>query len=83
MSENQLNELLQALKSDSSLQEKLKSASTPEAFTAIVKEAGFDISAEQLQQAQQQLSEMELEGVAGGGGCGNCTQTYGATLNCD
>ena len=33
---------------------------------AIAKEAGFKISAEDLKNAQSELSEEELEGVAGG-----------------
>lgn len=82
MSEEQLNRLLEALKSDKSLQEKLKAATSADSFSAVAKEAGFDISPDEIQQAQQLLSEEELDGVAGGGGCGNCTSTYGATLDC-
>ena len=39
----------------------------------IAKEAGFMISADELQRAQavgEELSDEELEGVAGGVGCG-------------
>ena len=70
MSEEQLAALLAKLKNDGGLQEKLKGAADPDAFLAIAKEAGFDVSkADWLKyQAQQtlELSEEELEGVAGG-----------------
>ena len=48
---------------------------------AIAKEAGFSISADDLTKAQSELSEEELEGVAGGG-C-NLLQTdlWGCTKN--
>jgi len=70
MSEEQLAALLAKLKDDVGLQEKLKGAADLDATLAIAKEAGFDISkADWLRyQAQQtiELSDEELEGVAGG-----------------
>ena len=73
MSEEQLSALLAKLKEDAGLQEKLQGADDLDAFLAIAKEAGFDVSkADWLRhQAKQtlELSDEELEGVAGG--CAN------------
>ena len=67
MSEEQLKAFLEKLKDDSSLQEKLKAASDADAASAIAKEAGFSISADEFTKAQStELSDEELEGVAGG-----------------
>ena len=66
MSEEQLKAFLEKVKADTSLQEKVKAAADANAVTAIAKEAGFSISADDLTQAQSELSEEELEGVAGG-----------------
>jgi predicted ribosomally synthesized peptide with nif11-like leader len=73
MSEEQLAALLAKLKDDAGLQEKLKGAADLDAAIALAKNAGFDVSkADWLKyQANQtlELSDEELEGVAGGGGC--------------
>jgi len=68
MSEEQLKAFLEKVKGDSSLQEKLKAASDADAALAIAKEAGFAITAEDIQSMQSatELSDDELEGVAGG-----------------
>ena len=70
MSEEQLSALLAKIKEDAGLQEKLRGAADLDAAVALAKEAGFDVSkADWLKyQAQQtlELSEEELEGVAGG-----------------
>ncbi|MDA7432013.1 Nif11-like leader peptide family natural product precursor [Synechococcus sp. AH-601-O06] len=66
MSEEQLKAFLEKVKGDTSLQEKLKAAADTNAVAAIAKEAGFSISADDLTKAQSELSEQELEGVAGG-----------------
>ena len=68
MSEEQLKAFLEAVKADAGLQEKLKAATEPDAVVAIAKAAGFVISAEELKRAQAEVSEEELEGVAGGTG---------------
>lgn len=65
MSEEQLKAFLEAVKGDAGLQEKLKAAENVDAVVAIAKAAGFVIFAEELQR-QAELSEKELEGVAGG-----------------
>ena len=73
MSEEQLKAFLEKVKGDTSLQEKLKAAASPEAAIEIAKEAGFAITAEDIQSMQSatvELSDEELEGAAGGGhGC--------------
>ena len=70
MSEEQLAALLAKLKDDAGLQEKFQGAADLDAVLVIAKDAGFDISkADWLKyQAQQtlELSDEELEGVAGG-----------------
>ena len=70
MSEEQLKAFLEKVKGDTSLQEKLKAAASPEAAIEIAKEAGFAITAEDIQSMQSatvELSDEELESVAGGG----------------
>ena len=66
MSEEQLKAFLEAVKADAGLQEKLKAAGDADAVLAIAKAAGFIISAEELRMVQAELSEEELEGIAGG-----------------
>ena len=66
MSEEQLKAFLDKVKVDTSLQEKLKAASDADGVVAIAKEAGFMISAEDYKNTKVELSEEELEGVAGG-----------------
>ena len=67
MSEEQLKAFLEKVKKDTNLQEKLKAAADSYAVLAIAKEAGFMISADDLKNAQSELSDEELEGAAGGG----------------
>ena len=66
MSEEQLKGFLEAVAADATLQEQLKAAADAEAVVAIAKTAGFAIFVEELKRAQAELSEQELEGVAGG-----------------
>ena len=69
MSEEQLKTFLEKDKGDTSLQEKLKAAASPEAAIDIAKAAGFLISAEDIHSMQSEpveLSDQELEGAAGG-----------------
>jgi predicted ribosomally synthesized peptide with nif11-like leader len=70
MSEEQLKAFLEAVKANEGLQEQLKAAADADTVVAIAKSAGFAISAEELQRAQAELSEEELEGVAGGANSG-------------
>ena len=78
MSEEQLKVFLEKVKGDTSLQEKLKGAVDNDAVVAIAKAAGFSFSADDINKAQSELSEKELEGVGGGtaikgGKSHNCT----------
>ena len=77
MSEQQLSALLAKLNEDAGFREKLQGAADLDAFLAIAKEAGFNISkADWLEyQANQtlELSDEELESVTGGTGFGAYT----------
>ena len=67
MSEEQLKAFLEKVKGDTSLQEQLKAAADTDEVLAIAKEAGFSVSVDDLKNAQSELSDEEIEGVAGGG----------------
>ena len=83
MSEEQLKAFLEAVKADAELQEKLKAAADADAVVAIAKAAGFPVSAVELQRAQAELSDEELEGVAGGkAALMNFTDLCNASANC-
>ena len=62
MSLEQLKAFLAKVKGDSNLQEKLKAAKSQDEVVSIAKEHGHDFGTEHI----SQLSEEELEGVAGG-----------------
>ena len=66
MSEEQLKALLEAVKADAGLQEKLNAAKDADTVVAIAKASGFVISADELKKAQAEISEEELEAVAAG-----------------
>ena len=80
MSEEQLKAFLEKDQGDTSLQDKLKAAATPEAAIEIAKDSGFSITAEDIQPIQSgEVSDEELEGAAGGQqlrGCEPCS-TWG------
>ena len=83
MSEEQLKAFIEAVKADAELQEQLKAAADADAVALIAKAAGFVITADELQRAQEEVSEEELEGVAGGMmGVGN-TITANACGGCN
>ena len=63
MSLEQLKAFLAKAKDDQSIQDKLKAAKTPEDVVGIAKEHGHEFTADNV----AELSEEELEGVAGGG----------------
>ena len=83
MSEEQLKAFIAKVQADSSLQEQLKAEGDD--VVAIAKAAGFSITKEDLNTHRQNLSDEELEGVAGGyltgGGCG-CTWTGRICTGC-
>ena len=74
MSEEQLKAFLEKAKGDTSLMAKLK-ASDANTIVGIAKEAGYNISADDLKRIP--LSEEELESSSGG--AGTPTITCGAT----
>ena len=92
MSAEQLTAFWVAVEADASLQETLKGAADLDDAVAVAKEAGFDVSKADLleYQAQQtlELSDEELEGVAGAGptawGCQGetCTAVVGGYTWC-
>ena len=71
MSEEQLKAFLEKVKGDTGLQERLEGAASPEAGIEIAKDAGFSITAEDIQSMQSatvDVSDEELEGATGGVG---------------
>ena len=79
MSGEQLKAFWEAIQADTALQQKLQGVTDPDAIAAIANEAGFSISAEEIKKAQSEISEDQLEGVAGGAcvglttcGCRGC-----------
>ena len=73
MSRDQLNAFLEKVKADTTLQDKLKEAADVDTVVSIAEEVGFSISGDDLKNAQSELSDKELEGVAGGGHTDACT----------
>ena len=70
MSKEQVKAFQEKVKADTSLQEKLQAATTPEAVIEIARDAGFAITAEDIQSMQSatvELSDAELEDAPGGG----------------
>ena len=71
MSVDQLKAFVEKVKSDTSLQDKVKAAASPEAAIEVAKAAGFSITLEDISSMQsgteeEDLSDEELEGMAGG-----------------
>ena len=76
MSLEQLKAFLAKSKDDQSIQDKLKAAKSPEDVVGIAKEHGHEFTTDKI----TELSEEELEGVAGGTGQG--VVTLGAEIGC-
>ena len=72
MSEEQLKAFIAKVKEDSNLQEKLKAAKLPENVVDIAKAHGYEFTADEI----TELSEEELENVAGGTDTGSYRSTY-------
>ena len=64
MSEEQLKAFIAKVQGDAKLQDKLKAAKSTEDVVSIAKDHGHEFTADKI----SQLSEEELEGVAGGFG---------------
>ena len=71
MSEEQLKAFLAKAKDDQSIQDKLKAAKSLEDVVGIAKEHGHEFTADKIT-GKTELSEEELEGVAGGCDCSVC-----------
>ena len=65
MSEEQLKAFLAKAKDDQTIQDKLKSAKSPEDVVDIAKEHGHEFTADKIEGVTE-LSREELEGIAGG-----------------
>ena len=75
MSQEQLKAFLEKVKADTSLQQKLKAADDADVVVSIAKEEGFSISADDMKKTpSDEVSEEELEGVAGGMKLGGWTE---------
>ena len=79
MSEEQLKAFIAKVQGDTSLQEQLKAEGAD--VVAIAKAAGFTITTEDLNSHRQNLSDDELEGVAGGEGRPPCRRCHGGTTS--
>jgi len=66
MSEEQLKAFWEAVQSDPSLQAKLRATTDADSIANAAKEAGFEITAAEVEEAQAQLSDEQLKGAAGG-----------------
>ena len=66
MSEEQLKAFGEAVQADPSLQEKIRAATDADSIANIAQEAGFEITAEEVKEAQVDLTDEQLDGVAGG-----------------
>ncbi len=66
MSEEELQAFLEKAQHNAAIQEKLKSAKCNEEVLVIAKAAGLMMSTEDLRKAQSEISEKDLEGLAGG-----------------
>jgi len=71
MTPEQIQSMIEAVKSKPELQSKLQTITSFEEAAAIAEEAGFTLSPEELKQSVEngsvELTDMELESVAGGG----------------
>ena len=66
MSEEQLKAFIVKAKDDQTIQAKLKAAKSPEDVVTIAKERGYEFTVDEIKQNKRELTEDELEGVAGG-----------------
>ena len=84
MSKEQLKAFLEKVKSDLNLQEQLKAAKSQDEVVSIAKEHGHEFENEHI----NQLSEADLDGVAGGAATnpkynGACGVTHGWGIFCE
>ena len=74
MSEEQLKAFWEAVQADTSLQAKLRATTDADSIANAAKEAGFEITAAEVEEAQAQLSDEQLKGAAGGRCACVCSQ---------
>lgn len=87
MSDEQLAALIAKIKQDDQLRQQLQSAEDLEAAIALAQQAGFDVNKEdwlnhQRQHSAQELSDAELEQVAGGKDTDQAACSHGAGPYC-
>ena len=58
---------IERLKTDEAFRDRVKAAEDKEARIALVKEEGFDFSDVDIRAVEEELTEVELDAVAGGG----------------
>jgi predicted ribosomally synthesized peptide with nif11-like leader len=84
MSADQFSALPAQLQEDSWLMEKLSDAADLDAAVAIAKEAGFDVTQDDLnnhQASQESITSEDLASIGGGKGRINCIPTSDKALN--
>ena len=67
MPKKELRAFIEALQADEELQKKLIDAADAQDIIQLAKEAGFLISPEDINSANRELEDSDLEGVTGGG----------------
>ena len=86
MPEDQLKAFWEAIQSDNSLQEKLRATTDPDSIVSLAKEAGFEITADDIKTAKEamgELSDEQLEKAVGGCCACNCMQLGVDSLEMD
>jgi predicted ribosomally synthesized peptide with nif11-like leader len=66
MSEEQLRAFWNAVEADKALQKELQGVTDPDVIVGVAQKAGFIISADEIRASAKDLTEEELEDVAGG-----------------
>ena len=67
MTSGQLKAFIEKIKGDEALRLRLKEVQSEADWCAIAKEEGFNVNIDEYQKCFDEISEEELEGVAGGG----------------
>jgi predicted ribosomally synthesized peptide with nif11-like leader len=77
MSIEQAQAFMEKVKNDEDLAKRLKEAEDSESRLNIAKELGYEFNLEEARQAREQLSDEDLDNVAGGDGSKFCKSGYG------
>ena len=78
MTEHQFKSFLKACSEDADLRERISQAKTADEAVSIAKAAGLLIEPSELLDASRELTNKELESIAGGNG-----DPFGPTFTCD